>query len=341
MVTSAGADWLASASAFPRSVHALWSARPTAPSVLPCGTAFDVVSAPALFGCRMVDRLWSDGPGSGPVAVQRGRVLMFTRPGVAQRLPALLSWEEWGAGVPPLLCHGVGDAVTIPPLRAPEPPGLDGVTQSDGPLMDAFLAHRAGPGGHPANGPHHDPADPAPALELLSDVATPYATRLEHQHQAHPGLPRPGHHVRGEGAVPAYDAYGAELQHSPTPSGQGASGRAHPRMAAPGPHPLDAPRTPASPGPQEPQGLAGPTGLAGLEGLGGLEGLATPAESAGRRRSPAPGSASRWLVAPEVRHPWLPGPEVLLWACVRAVRSQARSAAAGTAVTRAGAARRG
>ncbi|TBO57882.1 hypothetical protein EYS09_20385 [Streptomyces kasugaensis] len=115
-VTLAGADWLASASPYPRSVHALWAARPAAPSVLPCGTAFDVINAPALFGRRMVDRLWSAGPGSGPVAAHRGRILLFAAPGTAQRLPALLAWEEWAAAVPPLLCHGSGDAVTVPPL---------------------------------------------------------------------------------------------------------------------------------------------------------------------------------------------------------------------------------
>ncbi|MEU7181937.1 MULTISPECIES: bifunctional DNA primase/polymerase [Streptomyces] len=115
-VPLAGADWLASASPYPRSVHALWAARPAAPSVLPCGTAFDVINAPALFGRRMVDRLWSAGPGSGPVAAHRGRILLFAAPGTAQRLPALLAWEEWAAAVPPLLCHGSGDAVTVPPL---------------------------------------------------------------------------------------------------------------------------------------------------------------------------------------------------------------------------------
>lgn len=39
----------------------------------------------------------------------------------------------------------------------------------------------------------------------------------------------------------------------------------------------------------------------------------------------------RWVVAPDTRHPWLPGPEVLLWACVRAVRSAARATLATTA----------
>lgn len=120
-VTIAGAEWLASASTFPRSVRALWSARPTAPSVLPCGTVFDVVNLPALFGRRVLDRLWSDGPGCGPVAVYRGRILIFAKPGTADRLPSLLTWEEWGPLVPPPLCHGVGDAVTVPPLVPPDP----------------------------------------------------------------------------------------------------------------------------------------------------------------------------------------------------------------------------
>ncbi|MET9732990.1 bifunctional DNA primase/polymerase [Streptomyces sp. NPDC006458] len=121
-LTPDGAAWLASAGAYPRSTLALWREHPDAPVVLPCGSAFDVVSAPAVFGRRMLDRLWEDGPGSGPVAVFRGRTLLFAAPGTAQRLPSLLEWEEFGSGdggrtaaVPPLLCHGTGDAVTVPP----------------------------------------------------------------------------------------------------------------------------------------------------------------------------------------------------------------------------------
>jgi hypothetical protein len=132
-VTSDGAAWLASAGTYPRSMLALWEERPEAPVVRPCGLAFDVVSAPAVFGRRMVDRLWDEGPGSGPVAVLRGRMLMFAAPGTAQRLPSLLRWEEWGvpdrerrrarAGeIPPLLCHGNGDAVTVPPPLGGEAP---------------------------------------------------------------------------------------------------------------------------------------------------------------------------------------------------------------------------
>ncbi|MDN0197033.1 bifunctional DNA primase/polymerase [Streptomyces sp. S.PNR 29] len=130
-VTSDGAVWLASAGTYPRSTLALWEERPDAPVVLPCGSAFDVVSAPAIFGRRMLDRLWDEGPGSGPVAEFRGRMLLFTTPGTAQRLPSLLEWEEWSArgrqdgrtaAIPPLLCHGTGDAVTVPALtRAGSP----------------------------------------------------------------------------------------------------------------------------------------------------------------------------------------------------------------------------
>ncbi|MEU9114144.1 hypothetical protein AB0D04_20750 [Streptomyces sp. NPDC048483] len=116
-VTLAGADWLASASPHPHTLQALWATHPAAPSVLPCGTAFDVINAPALFGRRMVDRLWSVGPGSGPVAAHRGRILLFAAAGSAHRLPSLLGWEEWARAVPPLLCHGSGDAVTVPPLH--------------------------------------------------------------------------------------------------------------------------------------------------------------------------------------------------------------------------------
>ncbi|WP_329243523.1 bifunctional DNA primase/polymerase [Streptomyces canus] len=122
-VTADGAAWLASAGTYPRSTLALWEERPSAPVVLPCGTAFDVVSTPAIFGRRMLDRLWEEGPGSGPVAMLRARMLLFAAPGTAQRLPSLLRWEEIGrtAAIPPLLCHGIGDAVTVPaPLSAPK-----------------------------------------------------------------------------------------------------------------------------------------------------------------------------------------------------------------------------
>lgn len=120
-VTPAGAEWLASASAFPRSVRALWSARPTSASVLPCGTTFDVISAPALFGRELLARLGSVGPRSGPAALLRDRVMLFAQPGSAQRLSTLLDWEEWAGrrrNVPPLLCHGLGDTVTVPPVYA-------------------------------------------------------------------------------------------------------------------------------------------------------------------------------------------------------------------------------
>ncbi|MFH0519629.1 bifunctional DNA primase/polymerase [Streptomyces sp. M41] len=119
-LTADGAAWLASAEPYPRSTLALWDERPTAPVVVACGSVFDVVSTPAVFGRRMVDQLWDLGPGTGPVAVFRGRMLLFAAPGTAQRLPSLLRWEELGrAGdVPPLLCHGTGDAVTVPAARS-------------------------------------------------------------------------------------------------------------------------------------------------------------------------------------------------------------------------------
>ncbi|MFJ6939056.1 bifunctional DNA primase/polymerase [Streptomyces sp. NPDC101132] len=122
-VTPPGAAWLASASAYPRSTLSLWESRPTAPAVLPCGTAFDVVNVPVVFGRRMLDQLWEAGPGSGPVAVHRGRMLLFAAPGTAQRLPSLLDWEEWGEAIPAPLCHGRGDAVTVPALAAGAPGG--------------------------------------------------------------------------------------------------------------------------------------------------------------------------------------------------------------------------
>ncbi|MFF9058460.1 bifunctional DNA primase/polymerase [Streptomyces sp. NPDC014882] len=130
--TADGVAWLASAAPFPRSTLALWEERPHAPVVLPCGPVFDVVSAPAVFGRLMLDRLWDEGPGSGPVAAFRGRMLLFAAPGTARRLPSLLEWEEWSADgrrdgragtVPPLLCHGKGDAVTVPAPLTPEASG--------------------------------------------------------------------------------------------------------------------------------------------------------------------------------------------------------------------------
>ncbi|NEE23595.1 hypothetical protein G3M58_96235, partial [Streptomyces sp. SID7499] len=76
-VTAAGAAWLAGAAPYPRSTLAHWEERPKAPGVLPCGSAFDVVNVPALFGRRMLEQLWAEGPGSGPVATHRGRMLLF------------------------------------------------------------------------------------------------------------------------------------------------------------------------------------------------------------------------------------------------------------------------
>ncbi|MEU5207632.1 hypothetical protein [Streptomyces sp. NPDC020742] len=168
-VTLAGADWLASASPRPDDLQAHWALQPAAPSVLPCGTAFDVINAPALFGRRMVDRLWSDGPGSGPVAAHRGRILLFAAPGTAQRLPALLVWEEWGAAVPPLLCHGSGDAVTIPPLHPH--PGT-GTPHARPAYTDAPSAYdgAGGPGAGAA-----DPASPGLSRWLVApDVRKPW-----------------------------------------------------------------------------------------------------------------------------------------------------------------------
>jgi hypothetical protein len=129
----------------------LWQERPAAPVVLPCGTVFDVVSVPAFFGRRMLDRLWDEGPGSGPVAVYRGRMLLFASPGTAHRLPTLLEWEEWSSpgrtgDVPPLLCHGTGDAVTVPAVLAPDGLGNTGDTGIGGSDDDRAGDGLGGPG---------------------------------------------------------------------------------------------------------------------------------------------------------------------------------------------------
>lgn len=118
-LTVAAENWLASASEYPRSMRALWASRPWAPTVLPCGRTFDVVNLPGLFGRRVLDELWRSGPGCGPVAGLRGRVLVFAQVGTAERLRTLLAWEEWVRSVPPLLCHGAGDAITVPPAQRP------------------------------------------------------------------------------------------------------------------------------------------------------------------------------------------------------------------------------
>jgi hypothetical protein len=125
-VTVAGEAWLASASEYPRSMRALWESQPWAPTVLPCGRTFDAVNLPGLFGRRVLDELWETGPGCGPVATHRGRIVIFAEVGTAARLRTLLVWEEWARDVPPLLCHGYGDAITVPPVQrmvdAPEGP---------------------------------------------------------------------------------------------------------------------------------------------------------------------------------------------------------------------------
>ncbi|MBI0298163.1 bifunctional DNA primase/polymerase [Streptomyces sp. PRKS01-29] len=173
-VTPAGADWLASASASPRGVQALWATAPTAPVTLPCGTAFDVISMDALFGRRVVGRLWTDGPGTGPVAAQGGRVMLFATPGTAQRLPALLGWEEWGAAAPPLLCYGRGDAVTVPPLFPPDP----GPQEAAPPERDAREADAGGPGTRESRaaepGPRESAPMPSPRWLVAPDVRNPW-----------------------------------------------------------------------------------------------------------------------------------------------------------------------
>ncbi len=73
------------------------------------------------------------GPRLGAGGHLPGSDAPVRHPGTAQRLPSLLGWEEWGThpgehsrtgSVPPLLCHGKGDAVTVPALvggAAPAP----------------------------------------------------------------------------------------------------------------------------------------------------------------------------------------------------------------------------
>ncbi len=91
-------------------------------------------------------------------------MLLFAAPGTAQRLPSLLEWEEWGARgradgrtgeVPPLLCHGAGDAVTVPaPVGGPARSGSRWLVAPDtrlpwlpGPEILLWAAVRAAPRG--------------------------------------------------------------------------------------------------------------------------------------------------------------------------------------------------
>ncbi|MEU6273623.1 hypothetical protein ABZ871_14640 [Streptomyces populi] len=82
----------------------------------------------------MLDRLWDEGPGSGPVAAHRGRILLFAAPGTAQRLPSLMEWEEWGAGAPAGREGATGHAGTAG-HAGPEAVTGPGVVAGQGPLM--------------------------------------------------------------------------------------------------------------------------------------------------------------------------------------------------------------
>lgn len=120
-ITAAGVEWLLSADSPGCPVRRLWAVQPGAPGVLPCGTVFDVVSTAVVPGRALLERLWRSGPGSGPVAVHRDRLLLFAKPGTAASLPRLLAWEVWADGggdtaetIPHVIGHGHGDTVTVP-----------------------------------------------------------------------------------------------------------------------------------------------------------------------------------------------------------------------------------
>ncbi|MGQ4376740.1 hypothetical protein ACN6K9_007197 [Streptomyces sp. SAS_267] len=160
-VTAEGAAWLASAGTYPRSTLALWRERPDAPVVLLCGSAFDVVSASALFGRRMLDRLWDEGPGSGPVAAYRGRILLFAAPGTAQRLPSLMEWEEWGVSTSPEHAGASPARAGTSPERVGTSPSREHVGAFPGPA--GAFPERAGAGergGRPAAGAVQGPGGP-------------------------------------------------------------------------------------------------------------------------------------------------------------------------------------
>ena len=111
------------------STLALWESRPGAPVVAavrrgPSSTSSNV---PAIFGRRMLDRLWSEGPGSGPVARSTAAGCCCSPPPA----PPSGCRSLWLGGVGRTCrtaapCHGTGDAVTVPPLAAADPPPTAG-----------------------------------------------------------------------------------------------------------------------------------------------------------------------------------------------------------------------
>ncbi|MEU8945462.1 hypothetical protein [Streptomyces sp. NPDC048489] len=173
----------------------------------------------------MLDHLWDEGPGSGPVAVFRGRVLLFGAPGTAQRLPSLLEWEEWGsrgAGDPPgarhagradafddreILGDGLGDRAWDDGFGADGCLGPDDVLRGRGEPVERRGGPQAGgPSGVAAGGaagragakcPGRVGAVPPLLCHGTGDAVTVPALRIGGAAEAR--LPRPG----GTGTDPA------------------------------------------------------------------------------------------------------------------------------------------
>ncbi|AUG79853.1 DNA primase [Kitasatospora sp. MMS16-BH015] len=96
------------------SLRELWSMG--SPLLLLPGRTFDVLDVPAQPGLQALVRLERMGTQLGPVlAPPTGRLLFFTAPGTAARLPELLYRMGWDDAALDLACHGEGTYLAAPP----------------------------------------------------------------------------------------------------------------------------------------------------------------------------------------------------------------------------------
>jgi hypothetical protein len=96
-----------------------WATVPGTPVRLSVGERFDVLEVPAEAGRAALGRL---APGS-PVAVQGERMRLLVAAGVAEELPEILRWLEWGALPLDLTALGTGGLMEAPLPPAPDRAG--------------------------------------------------------------------------------------------------------------------------------------------------------------------------------------------------------------------------
>lgn len=92
-----------------------WATVPGPPVRLVTGVLFDVLEGPAEAGFAALRHL---GPGS-PVILHGDRMRLLVAEGIAEELPGLLDWLEWGGLALDLAAVGAGGSVQAPP-----PPGF-------------------------------------------------------------------------------------------------------------------------------------------------------------------------------------------------------------------------